>query len=218
MAKKILSVSLIDDAFHYLEIEKQPAGFFVHPPPLFVTQETLRAACQKADEIYLNGFCGGDIDQALWTSPMCKDADPASRHCGPYHANAGQCPPGATWVGTNAQPPDSTPYYDVEDYARDMIDQVALTSSTNPNEPIRGNDVTIYSIGLGYAAWPPSYAGEEMLRYMANVGDDGSRLNDPCDGAAHQTHCGNYYYAPNASFLAQIFENIARTIYTRISK
>ena len=56
MAKKILSVSLIDDAFHYLEIEKQPAGFFVHPPPLFVTQETLKAACQKADEIYLNGI------------------------------------------------------------------------------------------------------------------------------------------------------------------
>jgi hypothetical protein len=164
------------------------------------------------DGVFPNGFCGGDIGERMWTAPMCKDPDPNTRNCGPYHANAAQCPPGSTWVG-NESPP-----YDVEDYARDMIDQIALTQSTNIFEPIRGNQMSIYSIALGYAAWPPAYAGEEMLRYMANIGDDGSRLNDPCFGIAHQTQCGNYYYAPNATYLAQIFEDIADNIYTRLSR
>jgi len=165
----------------------------------------------KVDGIFPNGFCGGDIGGRLWTNPMCRDADTTTRNCGPYHSNAGECPPGSTWVG------NSSPPYDVEDYARDMIDQTALSDPPS-NEPIQANEVTIYSIGLGYAAVAPLYAGEEMLRYMANVGDDGSRLNDPCDGIAHQTHCGNYYYSPNASYLAQIFEDIAGRIYSRISR
>ncbi len=53
--------------------------------------------------------------------PWCTDSDPSTRHCGPFHADAGECPPGATWVGNN------TPPYDVEDYARDITDRVALT-------------------------------------------------------------------------------------------
>lgn len=56
MAKRILSISLIDDTFQYLEVEKQPAGFFPLPPPPTVTQESLMSACRKADEIYLNGI------------------------------------------------------------------------------------------------------------------------------------------------------------------
>jgi len=53
---------------------------------------------------------------------------------------------------------------------------------------------------------------------MANVGDEGSRANDQCDGIAPLENCGNYYYAPNASYLAQIFENIAGRIFTKISR
>ena len=99
-----------------------------------------------------------------------------------------------------------------------MVDEVALTASTNANEPIHGNDIAIYSIALGQAADPgTNYVGEDLMRYMANIGDDGTRLNDPCAGVAHQEQCGNYYYAPGSSYLAQIFESIAARIYTRIS-
>ena len=61
MAKKIVSISQIDDTFQYLEVEKQPAGFFPHPPPPVITQESLRATCHKADEIYLNGLFPGTL-------------------------------------------------------------------------------------------------------------------------------------------------------------
>ena len=54
MAKRILSISLIEDDFQYLEVEKQPAGFFPHPPPNVITDESLMSACRKADEIFIN--------------------------------------------------------------------------------------------------------------------------------------------------------------------
>lgn len=161
----------------------------------------------EVDSSFPNGYCGGSIGNRLWTPPFCNDTDPATRHCGPNHSAANQCPPGSTWVG------DSTPPYDVEDYAFDMVDTMALRESTNPDEPTPGNDIAIYAIGLGDASF-----GEHLLRYMANVGDNGSRENDPCDGIPAKQHCGNYYYAPSPSYLSQIFENIADRIYTRISR
>ena len=172
---------------------------------------------------YVNGFCGGSINNQMWTYPWCTDSDPTTRHCGPFHGNAGECPPGAIWVG------NSTPPYDVEDYARDVTDRVGLIVSANSNEPIGGEEIAIYTIGLGKAASPPDYDGEVLLRYMANIGDDNVRNPDPdiiadgfppdpCDGIAPQTSCGQYYYAPSAIFLTQIFEKIAGSIFTRISQ
>ena len=176
---------------------------------------------------YINGFCGGSptfpTPNRMWDMPWCTDSDPTTRHCGPFHADATECPPGATWVGNN------TPPYDVEDYARDVTDRVALLYSANPNEPTGGEEIAIYTIGLGKAAAPPDYDGEMMLRYMANIGDDSIRNPvpdvigdafppDPCDGVGPQTSCGQYYYAPSAIFLTQIFEKIAGSIFTRISQ
>ena len=176
---------------------------------------------------YINGFCGGNPafpnPNRMWDTPWCTDSDPSTRHCGPFHADATECPPGATWVGNN------TPPYDAEDYARDVTDRVALLFSANPNEPTGGEEIAIYTIGLGKAAAPPDYDGEQMLRYMANIGDDSGRNPvpdviadafppDPCDGVAPQTSCGQYYYAPSAIFLTQIFEKIAGSIFTRISQ
>ncbi len=161
----------------------------------------------NVDSSFSNGYCGGSTGARMWTNPWCTDNDPATRYCGPEHSASNECPPGSVWVG------DATPNYDVEDYAFDMVDQVSLLVSTNPNEPTPGNDIAIYSIGLGKAD-----AGEHLLRYMANVGDDGSRENDPCASIPTKQHCGNYYYAPSASYLSQIFENIASRIYTRISR
>jgi hypothetical protein len=176
---------------------------------------------------YTNGFCGGDptfpSPNRMWDAPWCTDSDPSTRNCGPYHANVGECPPGANFVGTNSPP------YDAEDYARDITDRFALLMSANSNEPIAGDEIAIYTIGFGAAAAPPDYDGEQLLRYMANIGDDNIRNPvpdiggdgfppDPCDGIAPQTSCGQYYYAPDATYLTQIFEKIAGSIFTRISQ
>jgi len=105
-----------------------------------------------------------------------------------------------------------------------------LTKSANNNEPvISGSEIAIYTIGLDKASAPPDYDGEQMLRYMANIGDDNIRnpvpdivgdnfSKDPCDGVAAKTSCGQYYYAPSSIFLTQIFEKIAGSIFTRISQ
>ena len=74
--------------------------------------------------------------------------------------------------------------YRVLDYALDMTDTAALTKSLNLNEP-GGNEISIYTIGLGAAGGDTSdpfnvSIGEQLLRYMAAVGDDGDRQTDPC--------------------------------------
>lgn len=163
---------------------------------------------------YTNGFCGGTYNADMWKIPFCNDIDPSTRHCGPYHADISECPPGSIWEGP------STPDYDVDDYAYDMTDRVGLLGSANPNEPYGGEEIAIYTIGLGKAGDPP-YTGEQLLRYMANIGDDNYRdtaATDPCAGVAHRTSCGQYYFAPDSSYLTQIFEKIAGSIFTRITQ
>jgi len=164
---------------------------------------------------YTNGYCGGTFNADMWKAPFCNDIDPTTRHCGPYHADAGECPPGAIYVAGN-----TTPDYDVDDYAYDMTDRVALLGSTNDAEPKGGEEIAIYTIGLGKAGQSP-YTGEELLRYMANIGDDNYRdtaATDPCAGVAHNISCGQYYYAPDGDGLKAIFETIAGSIFTRISQ
>jgi hypothetical protein len=178
---------------------------------------------------YVNGFCGGSIGGRLWTNEpstpysWCTDSDPSIRHCGPFHAAFGECPTGSIWAG-NATPP-----YDTDDYARDMIDRVALVYPEYPAdspEPKAGDEIAIYAIGLGIAL--PSQ-GEMLLRYMANIGDDNFRnpipdilldayTADPCDGVAVKSSCGQYYYAPSGAYLTQIFEKVAGSIFTRITQ
>jgi len=190
---------------------------------------------------YVNGFCGGAVGARLWTNEpstsytWCNDSDPTTRHCGPFHADATKCPDGSIWVGNN------TPAYDTEDYARDMTDNVALVypefDDSGANDPLgvwepkAGDEIAIYAIGLGQAAKPPDYDGEQLLRYMANIGDDNFRNpipddptddfpQDPCDPAIAppQTSCGQYYYAPSGTYLTQIFEKVAGSIFTRITQ
>lgn len=195
---------------------------------------------------YVNGFCGGAIGARLWTNEpstaytWCNDSDPTTRHCGPFHADSAKCPAGSFWVGNN------TPAYDTEDYARDMTDNVALVypefDDSGANDPLgvyepkAGYEIAIYAIGLGQAAKAPDYDGEQLLRYMANIGDDNFRNppasqdppfpgnpeglypDDPCEGAAAKTSCGQYYYAPSGTYLTQIFEKVAGSIFTRITQ
>lgn len=154
---------------------------------------------------YPYGYCGHNVATNFW-STYCIDwneSGNAGRHC--IDANSNTCPPGSTPATTSGP-------YSVEDYAMDMIDAAALLTSTNANEP-RGENIIVYVIGLGDA-----HAGEGLLRYMANVGMDGSRANDACDGVATRQHCGHYYYAPTGNYLNQIFERIAKDIYTKLSR
>lgn len=184
---------------------------------------------------YTNSFCFGpplDDDPDTPTVPvtypglystmwnaMCRDQRPWPRTC--IDDNQLTCPPGSTY-----QDPATLLYgqilYSPFDYALDMVDDMALTEVSG-QEPI-GNNVGIFSIGLGAVVKvdgsgnvTESY-GEDLLRYMAAVGDDGDRTTDPCDGVAHMTTCGQYYYAPTGEELLPIFEEIATRIYTRISQ
>ncbi|MBL8095518.1 MAG: VWA domain-containing protein [Anaerolineales bacterium] len=131
--------------------------------------------------------------------------------------------------------------YDTVDYAKDMIDFAALTitcnaglgtcgangawpwpaaNDYNDNEPRIGGNIVIYSIGFGRAIGIPPRIGENVLRYMAAVGDDGDRNTDPCadQSAPPLASCGNYYYAPDAGALGPVFEDIASKLYTRLTR
>jgi hypothetical protein len=182
-----------------------------------------------------DGFCGGNIgdNNRLW-SWLCINWSPNNpRYC--IQAEHGPAPlinrcalTGDLTTGTFATYADMSlaadkGKYTPEDYARDMIDQAALTQSNNPNEP-RGNDIAVYTIGLGNAVGHTTVHGvgtmypEGLLRYMAAVGDDGDRNTDPCAVVAELHTCGNYYYAAKGNALRPIFDDIASRIYTRITQ
>ena len=54
MGKTLLSVSFYQDSYHFMEIDKQAAGYFPQAPSLSTTTEALHSACRRADEIYVN--------------------------------------------------------------------------------------------------------------------------------------------------------------------
>ncbi len=182
------------------------------------------------------GFCGGTFgsNNRLWAWGCINYTPNNPRYCieaehgQPGHINqcalTGDLATG-TWA-TYVNPALDLTKYTPEDYARDQIDQTALLKSNNPNEPA-GNDIAVYTIGLGAVGSFPWTTGvgnpgraypEGLLRYMAAVGDDGDRNTDPCAGIPEKTSCGNYYYAAKGDALRPIFDDIASRIYTRITQ
>jgi hypothetical protein len=162
---------------------------------------------------YKNGFCGGSINGALWNSACVKQDSPARWCVNPavFPVLPGEnCPPGSSYV--NVLP--VSPPYSPEDYARDMTDRAALLHSPNLKESL-GSDMAIYTIGLGTAA----AGGEALMRYMADVGDDGVRNNSSiCTiNTASYKECGQYYFTLDANKLGPIFDSIASRIYTKIT-
>jgi hypothetical protein len=183
-----------------------------------MTDTPATAGTDVVPAAFPNGFCMQQIDEyftnnTAWLVPWCVDSDISDRVC--IDTDASTCPPGSTH--TVLARGDSE--YTVYDWTRDMIDEAALTASNNTSEP-RGNDIAIYSIALGDASQIVygDAVGEELLRYMAAVGDDGDRTTDPCSGIATETNCGQYYYAPDGDGLKEVFEDIAGRIYTRITQ
>lgn len=139
--------------------------------------------------------------------PYCNDGDPSTRHSSAAVAD-----------------------YDADDYARDWADFLGCPNPPNPTclptAPLGGQDVVIFSIGLGEDVWNYTAGGavnqgEELLRYIADVGDDGdaASIPDPCASAALGDDCGNYYFVldPSGGQLLDVFEAIASKIFTRIT-
>jgi hypothetical protein len=148
------------------------------------------------------GFCQGGIKAGFWMT-KCSDTVLSPRYC--IYTDTSHCPPGTV-------PAPNHMSYSAVDYARDMADRAALYN-THADGEIPGNKIAIYSIGLNVSA-----DGEEMLRYVAFIGAANDRtVANPCASAPSGTSCGNYYYAPNGSALAAVFDSIATKIYTRIS-
>lgn len=56
MSKKIVSVSFINEAVEFLEAERTQSTIFSFSPSIASTNESLQAACKRADEIYINGL------------------------------------------------------------------------------------------------------------------------------------------------------------------
>ena len=100
---------------------------------------------------------------------------------------------------------DSNSTYDADDYARDMADFVAV-----------GQQALIYTIGFGdllHHVDPinPASSGEQLLNFAADIGDDGivntgAGLRNP-----------DYFYAHDATALAEIFQTISNRIATRLT-
>ena len=78
-------------------------------------------------------------------------------------------------------------------------------------------------------AYPPGYPtgcepnqGEELLRFIADIGDDNDPGTRACSGKPTSTigspeNCGNYFFAADSNQLEKVFEAIASRIFTRIT-
>ena len=64
--------------------------------------------------------------------------------------------------------------------------------------------------------------GEELLRFIADIGDDNDPGTRACSGKptsspGNPENCGNYFFAADANQLEKVFEAIASRIFTRIT-
>ncbi len=122
---------------------------------------------------------------------------------------------------------------DTEDWAVDRGYFVGCPDA-NAYDPLltsctaAGQGAVVFTIGLGeelinntdchpiYGGACELDQGEELLRYIAAIGDDGDPSTDPCSTEPIGQSCGNYYYSPTGTGLIQVFEAIASRIFTRI--
>lgn len=145
--------------------------------------------------------------------PFCNDGDTGTRHA----------------VAAAA--------YDADDFARDQADVLGCrdtllydATDADDNCPAAGAGAVIFSVGLGGSLTNHPFAvpargmnpdvGEQLLRYVANVGFNNKSsvgANDLCSGAAVGANCGNYYYAATGADLQPIFDAISSRIFTRLT-
>ncbi len=128
--------------------------------------------------------------------------------------------------------------FDADDYARFFADFLACPPSpTGPGTPAPsppsgcatwGQGAFIYAIGMGAQVVDTTTAdpgdpppGAALLRYIAAVGDDNDPTTDLCSrppyNADYSLDCGNYYYRASGADIAEVFDEIAQRIFTRLS-
>lgn len=175
-------------------------------------------------------------EEAVWIVILLTDgAANAARTIGPPAIWI--CPggPTGTWLkpfcrDEEFEVGDGQYGYDAEDAAEHAALFVGCPDALSP-QPAGcvdgpGNAAVIFTIGLGdivtnfqpceHASCEPQQ-GEDLLRFIAAVGDDGDPGTDPCSGKPIGDSCGNYYFSPEGSGLMAVFEAIASRIFTRIT-
>lgn len=144
-----------------------------------------------------NGQCGTqaelvDTTEALF--PFCSDEEPRTRHRCDFVWDRIVTDPGHPDVGRSRDVDldNCESLYDVDDYARDWADAIGLVDETQTGEIFLP---TLFTIGFGLefrntanpestdwrsacAANIPDCLGEELLRYIADVGDNFRMDND----------------------------------------
>ncbi|MEM6285114.1 MAG: hypothetical protein AAF787_23180, partial [Chloroflexota bacterium] len=191
------------------------------------------------DAYNTNGVITGPIGPIGYAArsepPFCADADPNTRHA------CGTDLDGDKWRKNNELEitgvlrqqinNDECAYvYDADDYARDWADFVALRRPNEPNLQLP----TIYTIGfnLDYPDAPEAgetmceanvqeCLGEELLRYIADVGDNneinrGDYPNSSEDRFIRLSY-GNYWNAPDQDELEEVFDEIASRLFVRLT-
>ena len=236
--------SVIDDLD--VELEPVPATHCLGwaPDPSGCTSTNIGDGLRYAggrfclDDIIVNGNCDRVEmrEEAVWITILLSDgaANAAVINAPPLVPGDWLCP-NTTWAASpycrddsaSTRHASSSPVYDADDYARDMADFVGCPNDTLPqpagcaSAAPGGQGAVIFSIGLGDAVINNSAgdadAGEQLLRYLAAVGDDTDPDTDPCSSTATGTNCGNYYFSPSGTGLIQVFEAIASRIFTRIT-
>jgi hypothetical protein len=226
------------------------------------------------------GYDGPLVDQG-WSRnfPYCSDVEPDTRHfCfDPLLKDSN----GNNYVDI-ARSQACQDVYDVDDFARDWADFIGLTdpfpAQVTADELGRENLQlpTIFTIGFGLDFQNGANTcvdnvsdclGEELLRYVADVGDNnridtdyeqdlradekldkGLSFNEdwgargPCEGPVNAPYvspaqvpagqmkqyivvplppkqsCGNYFNAPDATELQNVFDTIASRMFTRLTR
>jgi hypothetical protein len=136
---------------------KNPASVWVM---VLLTDGAANATIQypEISSSYPYGFCPDSTITAFLDvndpAPLCRDKDAHTRH--PYEGDGD----------------DGVARYDADDYARDRADMAGLADE--------GNFIAMFAIGLGKEMIdgdPPDqpWHGEALLRYIADVGDNGVR-------------------------------------------
>lgn len=123
--------------------------------------------------------------------PRCMDPDPATRHdCRNSAPNADSATPGSGNLDI-LSPNNCEDFYDADDFARDWADYIALSELPTVSPFLKADESnklrsdiklpTMFTIGFGLdfqsgdkscGANVPDCLGEELLRYIADIGDN----------------------------------------------
>ncbi len=154
--------------------------------------------------------------------------------CPSAYSATGKCRDGDArweWNGTDwdyRHPETDLANYDADDFAMDMADLMACDSKSPASGCSgAGQGSVLFAVGLGSQITNSKddngvlNYGDNLLRYIGAVGDDGNPLTNACDGVAIDASgydCGNYYFTPTGAGVDDVFQSITSRIYTRLTK